>query len=293
MIIDCHGHVSAPAQLWAYKAGLLASRGSHGRGGAKVSDAEVRAALNTAEIGPMGHLDVLNDHGIDVQLISPRPFQLMHSERPAKLVHWFAEECHDIIHRQTTMHPDKFFGVASLPQAAGDPIARALPELDRCVKELGFRRLSAQSRPLREFGRRAARARRSLLVPAIRKAVRARHPGTHPYGELSLRARELFRPPDQRGHDRDPGASQLRCVQGFPKPENHRFARRRVHSVSTRTVRRTVAAWPRRNAVPRPIKAALFRYGAVYGTGARTLDQDRRPRSLLVRFGMPRRWLCD
>jgi hypothetical protein len=31
MIIDCHSHVSAPAKLWAYKAGLLASRGSHGR----------------------------------------------------------------------------------------------------------------------------------------------------------------------------------------------------------------------------------------------------------------------
>ena len=33
MIIDCHSHVSAPTELWAYKATLLASRGSHGRGG--------------------------------------------------------------------------------------------------------------------------------------------------------------------------------------------------------------------------------------------------------------------
>ena len=29
MRIDCHAHVSAPAQLWAYKAGLLAARGTH------------------------------------------------------------------------------------------------------------------------------------------------------------------------------------------------------------------------------------------------------------------------
>lgn len=101
MIIDCHGHVSAPAQLWAYKATLLAARGSHGRGGVKVSDDEIRAALNAAEIGPKGHLDALHQHGTDIQLISPRPFQLMHSEKPAKLVHWFAEECHNIIHRQT------------------------------------------------------------------------------------------------------------------------------------------------------------------------------------------------
>src|ERR1700687_5155379 len=101
VIIDCHGHVSAPAQLWAYKAGLLASRGSHGGGGVKVSDDEMRAGLDASEIGPKGLLAALHDHGTDVQLISPRPFQLMHSEKPAKLVHWFAEECHDIIHRQT------------------------------------------------------------------------------------------------------------------------------------------------------------------------------------------------
>jgi predicted TIM-barrel fold metal-dependent hydrolase len=131
VIIDCHGHVSAPAQLWAYKAVLLASRGSHGRGGVKVSDDELRAALNHAEIGPKGHLDALHAHGTDVQLISPRPFQLMHSEKPAKLVRWFAEECHKL-------YPNRFFGVASLPQAAGAPITDALPELERCVKELGF-----------------------------------------------------------------------------------------------------------------------------------------------------------
>ena len=68
MIIDCHGHVSAPAQLWAYKAVLLASRGSHGRGGVKVSDDEIRIALNHSEIGPKGHLDALQAHGTDVQL---------------------------------------------------------------------------------------------------------------------------------------------------------------------------------------------------------------------------------
>ena len=32
MIIDIHGHVSAPGQLYASKSLLLASRGSHGRG---------------------------------------------------------------------------------------------------------------------------------------------------------------------------------------------------------------------------------------------------------------------
>jgi len=138
VIIDCHGHVSAPAQLWAYKATLLAARGSHGRGAVKVSDDEMRIALNHSEIGPKGHLDALKHNGTDVQLISPRPFQLMHSEKPAKLVHWFAEECHNVIHRQTQMYPNQFLGVGSLPTVAGRPVQEALPELERCIKQLGF-----------------------------------------------------------------------------------------------------------------------------------------------------------
>ncbi len=138
MIIDCHGHVSAPAELWAYKASLLSHRGSHGRGMVKVTDDEIRRAVNKAEIGPKGHLDALKAYGTDVQLISPRPFQLMQSEKPAKLVHWFTEECNNLIHRQMQLFPGLFIGVGALPQTAGDPIAGVLPELERCIKELGF-----------------------------------------------------------------------------------------------------------------------------------------------------------
>ena len=105
MIIDIHGHVSAPTELWAYKAGLLSARGAHGRGGVNVSDDEIRAAANRKENWAKGHLDYMRDHGTDVQLISPRPFQLMQSEKPAKLVHWFTEECNNIIHRQMKLFP--------------------------------------------------------------------------------------------------------------------------------------------------------------------------------------------
>jgi OH-DDVA meta-cleavage compound hydrolase len=138
MIIDVHGHVSAPTELWAYKAGLLSHRGAHGRGEVKVTDDEIRAAANRAETWPKGHLDYLRDHGTDLQLISPRPFQLMQSEKPAKLVQWFAEECNNIIHRQMKLFAGKFLGVCALPQTAGDPIEKAIPELERCVKQLGF-----------------------------------------------------------------------------------------------------------------------------------------------------------
>jgi len=139
MIIDCHAHVSAPTELWAYKALILSHRGAHGRGKVEVSDAELVAAANKKEMAPVGHLDMMKRNGIDLQLVSPRPFQMMHSQKPARLVHWFTEEANNIIHRQSKLLPDKFIGVCGLPQAAGEPIERALPELERCVKQLGFK----------------------------------------------------------------------------------------------------------------------------------------------------------
>jgi OH-DDVA meta-cleavage compound hydrolase len=138
VIIDCHGHVSAPTELWAYKATLLAHRGSHGRGGVKVSDEELIAAANKAEHWPAGHLDLMKRHRTDRQLISPRPFQMMQSERPGKLVHWFTEEVNTLIHRQCQLLSDRFVPIAGLPQAAGEPIENVFPELERCVK-LGFK----------------------------------------------------------------------------------------------------------------------------------------------------------
>ena len=51
----------------------------------------------------------------------------MHSEKPGKLVHWFTEECNNLIYRQTLMYPDLFRGMCGLPQVAGRPVEEALP----------------------------------------------------------------------------------------------------------------------------------------------------------------------
>lgn len=139
MIIDCHAHVSAPAKLWAYKATLIAARGTHGRGKVEVTDDEIRHAVETEKFGPHSHMDYIDRLGTDLQLVSPRPFQLMHSESPPRIVRWFAEECNNMIHRETTLYPDRFVGVGGLPQAAGEPLDAAVAELERCVGELGFK----------------------------------------------------------------------------------------------------------------------------------------------------------
>ena len=91
MIIDCHGHVTAPDSLYVYKAQIVSHRGAHGRGGNLVNDEEVTKALNSPVFGGSSHLEQLKEVGTDLQLISPRPYQMMTSESP-KLVQWFVEE---------------------------------------------------------------------------------------------------------------------------------------------------------------------------------------------------------
>lgn len=152
MIIDCHGHVSAPAELWAYKASILSHRGFHGRGKVNVTDEELRIAANKKEMAPVGHIDMLKKNGTDRQLLSPRPFQMMHSAEPKRVVHWFTEETNNIIYRQTKLFPDLFVGVGGLPQAAGEPIENVLPELERCITQLGFRGCLLNPNPYENSG---------------------------------------------------------------------------------------------------------------------------------------------
>ncbi len=139
MIIDCHAHVSAPVELWAYKASILSHRGAHGRGKVNVTDEQIRHAVEEhKEAFPHPHLHYIDKVGTNMQLISPRPFQLMHSEE-AKLVQWFHEEVNNIIHRETQLYPDRFIGIAGIPTVGGEPLDIAIAELERCVNELGFK----------------------------------------------------------------------------------------------------------------------------------------------------------
>ena len=50
-VIDSHAHVTAPGELYAYKAGLLAHRGAHGRGKVNLSDEQIIGALNAPTFG--------------------------------------------------------------------------------------------------------------------------------------------------------------------------------------------------------------------------------------------------
>ena len=102
MVIDAHGHVTAPDKLYVYKAGLISHRGAHGRGSSGATEDDVAKALNEPVFGGSSHLEQLKEAGTDMQLVSPRPYQMMHSEHP-KLVNWFMEETNNVIAKQTKL----------------------------------------------------------------------------------------------------------------------------------------------------------------------------------------------
>jgi len=137
-VIDTHAHVTAPQELYAYKASLLSHRGAHGRGRLGITDDQIVAALNTPTFNTVSHLEQLKEVGTDMQLVSPRPYTMMHSEKPEKLVRWYIEAVNNVIHRQCELFPEIFRGVAGLPQNMGVNPENSIEELERCVKELGF-----------------------------------------------------------------------------------------------------------------------------------------------------------
>ncbi len=131
MIIDVHGHTTAPQALYGYNYRLIANRGDFGRGDPGISDADIEQALER-------HLALLGEYGIDLQLIPPRPWGIPNAETSEKIVRWMAGAANDLIARQVKMYPDHFRGMAALPQTAGVSPANCTEELERCIAELGF-----------------------------------------------------------------------------------------------------------------------------------------------------------
>ncbi len=133
MIIDVHGHLCASPKLYAWYTLLLASRAQYNTPAPPFSDDELRGLVETKR-----NLDAIDGAGTDVQLISPRPFTMFHSERPGRIAHRWIEGNNDYIAQLCRVLPDRFAGIAGLPQPAGEPIATSLPELERAITELGF-----------------------------------------------------------------------------------------------------------------------------------------------------------
>ena len=133
MIIDCHGHyTTAPKALEEYRQQQLANPDQALKEAIAISDDEIRHSLEQAQ------LRIQRERGTNLTIFSPRAVGMGHhlgNETTSR--HW-AEHCNDLIHRVCTLYPGNFAAVCQLPQSPGVAPKNCIPELERCVAQLGF-----------------------------------------------------------------------------------------------------------------------------------------------------------
>ena len=137
MIIDCHGHfTNGPPKLGAWRKQQLVAiddpASAPKASDLKITDDEIRSLIQN------GQLKMQRERGGDVTLLSPIAGQMAHhlGNEATSLV--WAEICNDLVYRVAEMFPENFVPVAQLPQAPGKSPAHCIPELRRCVEQLGF-----------------------------------------------------------------------------------------------------------------------------------------------------------
>src|SRR5690242_5905356 len=126
LVIDAHTHLIAPDALYAFRATLLVSQGLHIKSKPNIPDEDL---AKSAAHG----IKLMDQVGTDIQIISPRPFQMMHSHKRAKDVQIWISANNDLIARTVAMHPNRFRGVGGLPQVGGQPVEIVFDELERCI----------------------------------------------------------------------------------------------------------------------------------------------------------------
>jgi 4-oxalmesaconate hydratase len=134
LIIDAHGHLITPPGVFAVRTILQSSNGQHSKDwyiDRYIRESELDAAADRG-------IELMDEVGTDIQLLSPRPFALMHSHPVPGDVRLWIELQNDLIYRTVTRHPARYRGVAGLPQVAGHPVEIVFDELERAVGELGF-----------------------------------------------------------------------------------------------------------------------------------------------------------
>ncbi len=137
MIIDCHGHyTTAPKALKTFRDQQIAALDDPSRpapvANINISDDEIRESIEKNQ------LRIQRERGVDLTIFSPQAGAMAHHiGNEATSRHW-TQACNDMIHRVCTLYPANFAGVCQLPQSPGVSPANCVPELRRCVEQLGF-----------------------------------------------------------------------------------------------------------------------------------------------------------
>jgi predicted TIM-barrel fold metal-dependent hydrolase len=128
-VVDVHGHMTTPAVFRQFLAETVSQNTPNRK--LDMNDEQLENAQQR-------HLKFMDDRNIDIQLIGPRPIAMWHWMRPFLQEFW-AKTTNDVIARIVKLHPDRFRGMAQLPQCStSKDTTNLLREFERCVKELGF-----------------------------------------------------------------------------------------------------------------------------------------------------------
>ncbi len=137
MIIDCHGHyTTAPKQLLDFRDQQIAGIKDKSKRPKSlelgITDDEIRQSLEGAQ------LKLQRERGTDVTIFSPRAAGMAHHIGDEEIGAQWARVCNDLIARVCGLYPQNFVGVCQLPQVPGVSPKNCVPELERCVTQLGF-----------------------------------------------------------------------------------------------------------------------------------------------------------
>ncbi len=138
MIIDCHGHYTTfPQEVADYRAqqkkAVLADPSYIGeKGQIDLSDEQLRESIE------QNQLRLQKERGTDLTIFSPRASWMGHHLGNAHTSRFWTEHQNDIIRRICDLFPENFAPVAQLPQSPGLSPKDLIPELERCVNEMGF-----------------------------------------------------------------------------------------------------------------------------------------------------------
>ena len=225
MIIDVHNHIVAGEQLQTFQAGLINSAGFHRPGGVVVTEKHIQEAKWRGH----KHSEVLDEVGTDFAFISPRPYTMMHSAKPEKIVHWYCQAVNDALALQVKMEPKKFRAIGGLPQNADVPVTNTFEEIDRCINDLGFVGIMINPDPGEGDGQR-------VLVSALRKNDEDGHSWTRARGKLQKSTRIVSRTLYYRREHCDFVAGGFESVPGFSETEADYLAWRWLGAVSSRAL---------------------------------------------------------
>lgn len=137
MIIDAHGHyTTAPAPHERWRQQQIDARGDLSQlaepNGPTISDDEIRESLLNTQIR------LQRERGIDLTIFSPRAGGMGHHIGDERMSQQWSRQCNDLIRRVCDLFPENFAPVCQLPQSPGCPPENVIPELRRCVEEMGF-----------------------------------------------------------------------------------------------------------------------------------------------------------